>query len=335
MANEEVTKNYLKAITETGDEAGDAKKQKHRSPAYTSIGLKEAVEKARVIWEHEKRNEVAVDVAAGHWKVAAKSSTTLMAVSALKKFGLITDRGSGDQRYLKLTDLAYNILRAEPNTPAWISFVQKAALLPTIIAELWESDKENPKSTPSLKKYLEFEKHFNPAVIDEFIQSYRDTISFAKLGIGDKVLTDGVIDNDQQSHNDSNGEMQEVRSKANPADNSKKSDMDATMNLGEIAIPVAGKFARIPFPMSEEDFDLFEGTIKLWKKKLVQKPLAQSVQMTLPEPPFVVKIHNGDFEMMVKIVSAKMVNGEKIYQDENGNNHPASKVFPNLPSGQP
>ncbi len=189
MAYEEVAKKYIKAITEAGDEAGDAKKQKHRSPAYTSIGLKEAIEKARIIWEHEKRNEVAIDVAAGHWKAPPKSSATLMAFSALKKFGLISDRGSGDQRYVKLTDLAFNILRAEPNSTAWLTLVQKAALSPSIISELWESDKENPKSTPSLKKYLEFEKHFNPSVIDGFIQSYRDTISFAKLGLGDIIET--------------------------------------------------------------------------------------------------------------------------------------------------
>jgi hypothetical protein len=33
-----------------------------------------------------------------------------------------------------------------------------------------------------------------------------------------------------------------------------------------------GKVARIPFPMTEEDFDLFIGTLNLWKKKLVKKP---------------------------------------------------------------
>ena len=64
MAYEEVAKKYIKAITEAGDEAGDAKKQKHRSPAYTiDTDSKEAIEKARIIWEHEKRNEVAIDVA--------------------------------------------------------------------------------------------------------------------------------------------------------------------------------------------------------------------------------------------------------------------------------
>ena len=30
----------------------------------------------------------------------------------------------------------------------------KGCVTAKIIAELWESDKENPKSTPSLKKYL-------------------------------------------------------------------------------------------------------------------------------------------------------------------------------------
>lgn len=320
MATEK-NKESAQTLTKTDD----AKKQKHRSPAYTSIGLKEAVEKARVIWDAEKRNEVAVDVVAGHWKVAPKSSTTLMAISALKKFGLIDDRGSGDQRYVKLTDLAYNILRAEPNTPEWIVLVQKSALSPTIIAELWESDKENPKSTPSLKKYLEFEKHFNPAIIDEFIQSYRDTISFAKLGIGDRVVTEELVDEARQEENENQVEKPPVTpKKPDPANRSNENNMDTTLNLGELAIPVAGKLARIPFPMSEEDFALFTGTLNLWKNKLVRKLTAIPASVILPAEAI---WKNNDTDKPVKIVAVfGEQNGEIFYRSEDGTGIPASQL---------
>ena len=244
------------------------KKQKVRSPGYPSIGLKEAVDKVRVIWEHEKRNEVSVDVVAGHWKVAPKSSATLLAISTLKKFGLITDRGEGDRRYVKLTDLAYNILRSEPGTEIWLAHVRKAALSPKIIAELWETEKDNPKSTPNLKKYLEFEKHFNPSSIDNFVQNYKDTISFAKLGIGDKVVTEQSVDGNGRLENDGNGQPSTIKTGAKDSN----TQMFSAIKSNELPVPIAdGMVARVPYPMSEEDFDLLIGTLQLWKKKLVTK----------------------------------------------------------------
>lgn len=305
-------------------EAGDAKKQKLRSPAYIVIGLREAIEKIRVIWEHEKRHEVAVDVVAGHWKVASKSSATLMTISTLKKFELITDRGNGDQRYIKLTELAYNILRADSNTPAWLASVQKAALSPKIIAELWESDKENPRSTPSLKKYLEFEKHFNPVVIDNFIQSYRDTISFAKLGIGDKVMTEEPVIEDGQQENENLGGNSDNQSKTDLANKFKKNDVDTTINLGELAIPIAGKFARIPFPMSEEDFALFTGTLNLWKNKLVRK--LSSIPPAVSLPANAVWKNNDTDNPVVIVALMGERDGVLFYKSEDGTGIPASQL---------
>lgn len=267
MANEELTKKYIKTM----EEAGDAKKQKLRSPAYIVIGLREAIEKIRVIWEHEKRNEVAVDVVAGHWKVAPKSSATLMTISTLKKFELITDRGNGDQRYIKLTDLAYNILRADANTPAWLASVQKAALSPKIIAELWESDKENPRSTPSLKKYLEFEKHFNPVVIDSFIQSYRDTISFAKLGIGDKVVTEESASEIKEfSMEHAPEELKAFHAEVTAANEKNKGNKV----LAQYSIPLGSNEATLVFKgdkLSADDFDALGEFVEFAKKQFERK----------------------------------------------------------------
>ena len=263
-------KDYVKKIAEVGPDI-DPKKQKHRSPAYTSIGLKEALEKARIIWEYEKRNEVAIDVAARHWKAAPKSSTTLMAFSALKKFNLISDRGSGDQRYVKLTDLAYSILRAEPNSPEWVKLVQKAALSPAIIAELWESDKENPKSTPSLKKYLEFEKNFNPSVIDEFIQSYRDTISFARLGIGDKVSTEEPDGAAQEfSLERAPAELKAFQAEVAAANEKSK----GSKVLAQYSIPLGSNEATLVFrgdKLSADDFDALGEFVEFAKKQFERK----------------------------------------------------------------
>jgi hypothetical protein len=336
MATDQATKNYLKNITE----AGEAKKQKLRSPSYTSIGLREAIEKVRVIWEHEKRNEVAVDIVAGHWKVAPKSSATLMAISTLKKFGLITDRGGGDQRYVKLTDLAYNILRAEPNTPTWIANVQKAALFPKIIAELWENDKENPKSTPSLKKYLEFEKHFNPVVIDEFIQSYRETISFAKLGIGDKVLTSESGGDAGETENGSQDDVLPPQPGERVAAITKQTGKKM---LAQYLIPIGANEATITFTGAElttGDFDALADYVGIFKREFERKQKAESShpipppkppKPAFPEPPFVALRKSATGETMVKIIGQPWFEkGEWIYQADGGGLVPAKELFPNL-----
>lgn len=314
----------------------DAKKQKHRSPAYPSIGLKEALEKARAIWDNEKRNEVSVDVVAAHWKMAAKSSSTLLAISALKKFALITDRGSGDQRYVKLTDLAYNILRAEPDSDVWLKSVQKSALSPKMIVELWETDKESPKSTANLKKYLEFEKKFNPAVIDQFVQAYRDTISFAKLGIGDKVLTDGADGDAVELENGSQEEdlLPPAGGKVAPITKQIGKKM-----LAQYSIPIGANEATITFTGAEltvGDFDALADYVVIFKKQFERKQKSESSSSTptkpaFPEPPFVALWKGKNFDKMVKIVGQPVwEKGEWIYQDDGGTLVPAKELFPNL-----
>ena len=48
----------------------------------------------------------------------------------------------------------------------------------------------------------------------------------------------------------------------------------------------ANRVARIPFPMTEDDFDLLIGTLNLWKKKLLapeSKPDAKSEASSVTE----------------------------------------------------
>ena len=50
------------------------------------------------------------------------------------------------------------------------------------------------------------------------------------------------------------------------------------MNLTQQEMPILvgpDMVAKIPFPMTEDSFDLLIGTLNLWKKKLVQKPEAK------------------------------------------------------------
>ncbi|MCI0549880.1 MAG: hypothetical protein L0287_02895 [Anaerolineae bacterium] len=307
----------------TETEAQKTKGTKHRSPAYPGIGLKPALEMARILWHHEKRNEVAIDVAASHWGLQSKSSGNLVAISALKKFGLLTDRGSGDQRHIRLTDLAISILRSDPASADWLSGVRKAALAPKIVEELWQTDRDNPRSTQSLKKYLEFEKDFNPAAIDPFIEAYRDTISFAKLQEADTVKTKDEING--HNHVDDGEQVKVTDGTSGPAHQKPPNKMTvAAIQPGELPVPIGdGLVARVPFPMTEEDFDLLIGTLQLWKKKLVSAIVKPS-QLQFPVEAI---WKNKDFDKPVRLMGiAGQKDGEMFYFTEDGTGVPSSQV---------
>src|SRR5688572_16075116 len=91
--------------------------KKHRSPAYPFVGLGKAVERAKALYAAEKRHAAPLNAVVTHWGYGGKSSGGLQTVSALKQFGFLVDTGSGDDRKVQLTDLAFKILLDEvPNS---------------------------------------------------------------------------------------------------------------------------------------------------------------------------------------------------------------------------
>ena len=89
--------------------------------------------------------------------------------------------------------------------------------------------------------------------------------------------------------------------------------------LAQYSIPIGANEATITFTGAEltaGDFDALADYVVIFKKQFERKQKSESAPVTQLDRPFVVKINNGDFEMMAKIVAEKMVNGEKIYIDD-------------------
>lgn len=160
-------------------------KKKLRSPSYPYLDLSEATRLAKILWEKEKRHPAPVSVVAVHWNYGAKSSTGLLAVAALKKFGLLDEEGSGDQRTVKLSDFALDIIKHEDSPDEISKLLKAAALKPEIHRDLWENHRE--ASDANIKRVLIFDKKFNDASVDSVIKEYRDTIAFAKLTSADTL----------------------------------------------------------------------------------------------------------------------------------------------------
>lgn len=159
-----------------------------RSPAYPAINLRAAIDRARKFYEHEKKNSAPASIVPEHWGFAAKSSGGRSTLSALIKFGLLEESGRGDNRRVKITPLAVDILLDErPNSPERIKAIKQAALTPEIHIELWNRWGTELPSEATMRTVLLKDLDFTNAAVSDLIKEYRDTIEFAKLESSDKI----------------------------------------------------------------------------------------------------------------------------------------------------
>ena len=353
------------------DSSQSQKRSRTRSPAYPYIALPNALEKAAVLWQVEGRHAAAVNVAMQHWGYKEDSSTGYSCVAALKKFGLVDHEGMGDTRQVRLSDLALTILLdKDPDSDERRDALRAAALGPRIHTELWERYGTELPSDQSLKRYLVLERGFNEASVDELLEEYKQTMTFAGLNVATgaggiaasrlptgpaPVLTapsspgrgaTGAGFEPAGAPNLTNGpgrphgaypatdaafpverraepppappRLQNPRHDSRPPSPSFRSGADASgrgnglsgqqpglfdegdadhepfpesslpvarpsppdspregapwsMARKELPVPLDNDLvARVPYPMSEEDFDLLIDTLQLWKKRLVQ-----------------------------------------------------------------
>ena len=137
-----------------------------------------------MLWQVEGRHAAAVNVAMQHWGYKEDSSTGYSCVAALKKFGLVDHEGMGDTRQVKLSDRALAILLdKDPDSDGRRDALRAAALGPRIHAELWERYGTELPSDQSLKRYLVLERGFNEAAVDELLDEYKQTMTFAGLNV--------------------------------------------------------------------------------------------------------------------------------------------------------
>lgn len=153
-----------------------------RSPAFPALDLSSAIQRAEVLYRAERQNAVPIEVAVKHWGYKSPNGRSNLIVSALKKYGLIVDSGTGRARKIQVTDATRRILE-HPNAAERTAMIQKAALLPRIHNEMWK--KFGASGMPSddawaweLKEDLEFT---DSGAVD-FIKEYKETIRFAQLG---------------------------------------------------------------------------------------------------------------------------------------------------------
>lgn len=176
------------AEKETNMAENDDRKKKalHRSPAYPSVNLKAAIALVDLIYSHEKRAPAPVGVVAQHCGTDIKSSKGLRVIAALKQFGLVIEEGTGDDRQVRLSDRALDIIFDEPKD-AKAAAIKAAALAPPIHRKIWDNYGGDLPSDASLRSYLLRQLDFNDVYVDKFVKQFRATLAFAAEASGDII----------------------------------------------------------------------------------------------------------------------------------------------------
>ena len=162
--------------------------KRHRSPAYPAISLASALQKAEVLRKEAGKNPMHVDTVLDVLGFKPKSGGGMATLSALLKFGLLVDEGTGDTRRARLTQSALDILLDDrPDSPEKASKLKEAALAPTIHRELWDRYQGAIPGDTTLRVYLRRDRDFGDGAANELIKEFRETIAYAKLGETDSI----------------------------------------------------------------------------------------------------------------------------------------------------
>jgi hypothetical protein len=154
------------------------KKKRQRSPNYPTIGLREAIDRAKRFVTANGKAAAIPAVAAKLIGFATAHGQAYSALSALKKFGLLEEK---DGRVVP-TQRAMEVASLPDTDPRRLKAIRDAAISPTIYSELLEEYRDtNIPSDETLAGELVAYKGFNPNGVKEFLKAFRETIEFAGL----------------------------------------------------------------------------------------------------------------------------------------------------------
>ena len=196
---------------------------------------------------------VPVNVAATDIGYKDGSNRGWRAIASLTSFGLLDEEGSKENRHVFLSDLGKEIVHfgnKESNEAK-----QAIRILPIagIYADLWAEWLKGGAIVTlreTMKRYLIKDKHFNPQIIDGFIQGFKNTLTYAGL------IKDGKITSSSNTSGsrDQNSDIRRNRTNTGERMNN---------NLQDNTIPLIGgstAILTIPRPLSKKNYEL----IKNW-----------------------------------------------------------------------
>jgi hypothetical protein len=162
----------------SSDVALPSKATRHRSPSYPTVGLQEALERTKKFYGIDGKAGAPTETAVKHIGFASAHGQALSVLSALKKFGLLEDKGGR----VVPTQRAVELVNLPEQDPRRLEALRQAALAPAIYRQLIQEYRETGlPSNETLKAELVAYKNFNPNSVDDFIKFFKSTLEFAGL----------------------------------------------------------------------------------------------------------------------------------------------------------
>lgn len=220
------------------------KSKRHRSPNYPAVGLRDAVERVRKLYDSEKKAGAPLEVAIKRIGFTVAHGSAMAVLAALKKFGLVDDINGR----IVPTSEAIELLAYGEDSERGLMALRRAALKPTVYSELYEKYKDTGMpSDASLMAELKADMGFNPNAVEGFVRDFRDTLVYSRL-----LTEDGVF-----SMQDSTEDPKEEKPEVSHTETLKKQIIEKTAALYEATM------------LNEDVFTLEQGTVTIkWPKVL-------------------------------------------------------------------
>jgi hypothetical protein len=245
---------------------------RHRSPNYPAINLEKAVARAEDLYKAFKRNAVPAAVAQEKWGYKAGSGLGRQTVAALKAFGVIDTQGSGDDQHIKISEEAFDAIIL--NGPRKQQILRAMALKPPVHAKIWAKYEADglPEDTSAVRYFLIKDLDFNEASVDAFVEQFKATLAYAKINAGDSLTIE--VPDINESNQEGKTVIERERQASGPA-----GAVVITTTATEIPLFLdEGKYVKIPYPLTEDDFSLLLDQLNSLKKRLVKSPVPQPPQ---------------------------------------------------------
>ena len=122
------------AETETGDDDEVGAGKRERSPNYPALTFTAALERAKAIWEKEKRAHVGNEVAARHLGYKTMNGAAFQTIGALKRYGLVVS--TGKKKDIRVSDDAHFIFVHPEAHPDRVKMMGKLAMSPALFGKI-------------------------------------------------------------------------------------------------------------------------------------------------------------------------------------------------------
>jgi hypothetical protein len=232
-----------------------------KSPKSPRNTLKDSLEVTQKLFKEASRAFVSRETAAKAMGYSGLTGSSLTFLASLVGYGLLAKKGAE----VKVSDLAIEILHPT-NDDQKKQALKKAALNPPLFADLAQNHGDCSEAVLASKL---IQDKFPPEGAKKTARVFIANKEFANV---DGPDYSGLDQNESSSDETSTTPLSDmIATQPVTKTPSLGAAISSLIQSSVLPVPVAGRIASIPFPMTEEDFNLFIATLNLWKPNIVVK----------------------------------------------------------------